>query len=258
LPSTASARRASAASSTSSRTHDSAALLGCHGELSDEPARRLRPLRRGAHGGPFLVSRRSTRAPARCCRRAGRHVLHQPTSRAHLGRRVGRPPRAAARSSTRADEPHADAERYAACTSSWATPHDDYATFLRVGATSILLRMLEDPSVVLRDMSSRTRSAAIREISHDITCRRRVRLANGREGEPPSDIQWEYSTGPRATRSRRACRPREQALACGSTVSPASRRSAVAHRECDWVIKHHLLEAYATRTTSALHHPKMP
>jgi proteasome accessory factor A len=56
----------------------------------------------------------------------------------------------------------------------------EYTTFLKVG-TSLLLRMLEDPGVVLRDMTLENPIRAIREISHDITGRRRVRLANGRE-----------------------------------------------------------------------------
>ncbi len=67
----------------------------------------------------------------------------------------------------------------------------EYATFLKVGATSILLRMLEDPDVVLRDMTLENPIRAIREISHDTTCRRRVRLANGREASA-LDIQAEY------------------------------------------------------------------
>ena len=67
----------------------------------------------------------------------------------------------------------------------------EYATFLKVGATSILLRMLEDPGVVLRDMTLENPIRAIREISHDITCRRKVRLANGREASA-LDIQQEY------------------------------------------------------------------
>src|SRR3546814_705217 len=80
------------------------------------------------------------------------------------------------------DEPHADAEKY-------RRPHvivgdsnmSEYTTFLKVGATSILLRMLEDPSQVLRDLTLENPIRAIREISHDTTCRRRVRLANGRD-----------------------------------------------------------------------------
>ena len=67
----------------------------------------------------------------------------------------------------------------------------EYSTFLKVGAAACMLRMLEDRSVVLRDMTLENPIRAIREISHDMTCRRTVRLANGREVSA-LDIQREY------------------------------------------------------------------
>src|SRR5438270_404028 len=54
-------------------------------------------------------------------------------------------------------------------------------TRLKGGANSDLRRLHEDPSGVLRDMSLENPIPAIRAISHDITCRLRLRLANGRE-----------------------------------------------------------------------------
>ena len=90
------------------------------------------------------------------------------------------------------DEPHADAERYRRLHVIVGDSNmSEYATFLKVGAASILLRMLEDPSVVLRDMTLENPIRAIREISHDMTCRRKVRLANGREVSA-LEIQGEY------------------------------------------------------------------
>src|SRR3982751_3187942 len=80
------------------------------------------------------------------------------------------------------DEPHADAEKYRRLHIIVGDSNmSEYATYLKVGATSILLRMLEDPSQVLRDLTLENPIRAIREISHDTSCRRRVRLANGRE-----------------------------------------------------------------------------
>src|SRR5437870_6774343 len=92
------------------------------------------------------------------------------------------------------DEPHADAERFRRLHVIVGDSNmSEYATFLKVGATSILLRMLEDPSVVLRDMTLENPIRAIREISHDPTCKRRLRLQNGREVSA-LDIQSEYFT----------------------------------------------------------------
>src|SRR5687768_12442270 len=79
------------------------------------------------------------------------------------------------------DEPHADAERYRRLHVIVGDSNmSEYATFLKVGVTSILLHLLEDPSVVLRDMTLDNATRAIRDISHDPTCTRKVRLANGR------------------------------------------------------------------------------
>src|SRR5260370_1136701 len=90
------------------------------------------------------------------------------------------------------DEPHADAERFRRLHVIVGDSNmSEYATFLKVGTTSILLRMLEDPSVVLRDLTLENPIRAIREISHDTTCRRRVRLGNGREASAV-DLQPEY------------------------------------------------------------------
>jgi proteasome accessory factor A len=99
----------------------------------------------------------------------------------------------------------------------------EYATFLKVGATSCILRMLEEPNVVLRDMTLENPIRAIREISHDITCTRKVRLANGREVSA-LDIQSEYLQRALRYAETRLLSPEEkQALERGSTPSPPSR-----------------------------------
>jgi PAS domain-containing protein len=85
----------------------------------------------------------------------------------------------------------------------------EYSTFLKVGAASILLRMLEEPNVVLRDMTLENPIRAIREISHDMTCRRRVRLANGREASA-LEIQSEYLNRALKYAERRELSPLEQ------------------------------------------------
>src|SRR5438309_193627 len=92
------------------------------------------------------------------------------------------------------DEPHADAEKYRRLHVIVGDSNmSEYTTFLKVGATSILLRMLEDDGAPWRDLTLENPIRAIREISHDTTCRRRIRLANGRELSAV-DIQSEYLT----------------------------------------------------------------
>jgi proteasome accessory factor A len=90
------------------------------------------------------------------------------------------------------DEPHADAEEYKRLHVIVGDSNmSEYSTFVKVGSAACMLRMLEDPSVVLRDLTLENPIRAIREISHDITCTRRVRLANGREASA-HEIQSEY------------------------------------------------------------------
>ena len=127
------------------------------------------------------------------------------------------------------DEPHADAEKYRRLHVIVGDSNmSEYATYLKVGATSILLRMLEDPQTVLRDLTLENPIRAIREISHDITCRRPVRLANGREMSA-LDIQSEYLQRALKFRDRqglspsRGPRPRHVgALPEGARVRPAA------------------------------------
>ena len=59
-------------------------------------------------------------------------------------------------------------------------------TLLKVGATDLVLRMIE-AGVVMRDLTLENPIRAIREISHDITGQRKVRLANGREASRAGD-----------------------------------------------------------------------
>ena len=147
------------------------------------------------------------------------------------------------------DEPHADAERYRRLHVIVGDSNmSEYATFLKTGATSILLRMLEDPSVALRDMTLDNPIRAIREISHDPACTRRVRLASGREVSA-LEIQSEYlDRALKYAESRELDTQEKQALQmweyCLTQIADDPLKLT---RECDWVMKHHLIEAYRER-----------
>jgi proteasome accessory factor A len=134
----------------------------------------------------------------------------------------------------------------------------EYATFLKVGAASILLRMLEDPKVVLRDMTLENPIRAIREISHDPTCTKRVRLANGREASA-LDIQSEYlSRALRYAETNGVSALEEQALGMWEHCLTALAKDPLTlDRECDWVIKHKLIESYREKHDLPLTHPKV-
>ncbi len=157
------------------------------------------------------------------------------------------------------DEPHADAERYRRLHVIVGDSNmSEYTTFLKVGTTSILLRMLEDPSFVLRDMTLENPIRAIREISHDLTCKRTVRLANGREASA-LDIQNEYLNRAKRYAETRGLSPlEEKALAMWEYCLTGLESDPMKlDREVDWVIKHKLIEAYAAKHDLPLSHPKI-
>src|SRR4051812_1465179 len=157
------------------------------------------------------------------------------------------------------DEPHADAERYRRLHVIVGDSNmSEYATFLKVGAAAILLRMLEEPNVVLRDMTLENPIRAIREISHDITCQRRVRLANGREASA-LEIQSEYLTRALRYAEKRDLSPLEkQSLVMWEHCLTQIEKDPLGlDRECDWVTKYKLIEAYRERNDLALNHPKV-
>ncbi|HET9543196.1 MAG TPA: Pup--protein ligase [Acidimicrobiales bacterium] len=157
------------------------------------------------------------------------------------------------------DEPHADAERYRRLHVIVGDSNmSEYATFLKVGAASIILRMLEEPSVVIRDMTLENPIRAIREISHDLTCTRRVRLANGREASA-LEIQSEYLNRAMRFADTRGLSPLEQqALDMWEhTLTGLEKDPFSLDRECDWVIKHNLIEAYRERHDLPLSHARV-
>jgi proteasome accessory factor A len=157
------------------------------------------------------------------------------------------------------DEPHADSDRFRRLHVIVGDSNmSEYATFLKVGACSIILRMLEDPTVVLRDMTLENPIRAIREISHDITCTRKVRLANGREATA-IEIQSEYLARALRYADNHDMSPQEkQALGMWEHVMTGLQDEPLSlDAEIDWVTKHNLIEAYSARHSLKIDDPRI-
>ena len=157
------------------------------------------------------------------------------------------------------DEPHADAERYRRLHVIVGDSNmSEYAGFLKVGACGFILRMLEEPGVVFRDMTLENPTRAIREISNDLTCRRTVRLASGREMSA-LDIQREFLDRALRFAERRDTSPEEdRILAMWEHCLDGIERDPLSlHRECDWVAKHRMVESYRERHGLALSDPRV-
>ena len=157
------------------------------------------------------------------------------------------------------DEPHADAERYRRLhvivgDSNMA----ESTTLLKVGTANLVLEMIEQ-GVQFRDFTLDNPIRAIREISHDLTGRRPVRLAGGREASA-LDIKREYygravqhvkanDSGPTAQRVIELW---------GRALDAVEQQDfSKIDTEIDWAIKHRLVERYRSKHNLDLSSPRV-
>lgn len=223
-------------------------LIGRQGEFSDTADAIL----------PFLISRQvicgagkvqqTPRGAVYCISQRADHIWEGVSSATTRSRPI---------INTR-DEPHADAERYRRLHVIVGDSNmSETTTLLKVGSADLVLKMFE-AGVVMRDMTLENPIRAIREISHDPTVKRTVRLANGRE-LTGLQIQSEYYEKVRDFADR-------QGLASDPTSVHARvldlwERSLKAldtgdlsliERDIDWVIKWRLLERYMAKNNMTL------
>jgi proteasome accessory factor A len=157
------------------------------------------------------------------------------------------------------DEPHADAERYRRLHVIVGDSNmNEVTTLLKVGSADIVLRMIE-AGVVMRDLTLENPIRAIREVSHDVTGRRKIRLANNKEISA-LEIQQEYLAKATEFVERRGADPtakrvvelwgRVLAAVESGDLDPVS-------REIDWVSKLKLIERYQAKHDMSLSHPRI-
>ena len=157
------------------------------------------------------------------------------------------------------DEPHADAERFRRLHVIVGDSNMSETTMLlKVGATDLVLRMVE-AGVVMRDLTLENPIRAIRDVSHDMTGRRRVRLASGREMSA-LEIQREYLARASDFLSLRGADP------VSSRVLDLWERTLKAietgdldlvAREMNWVTKFQLIERYRAKHDLPLSSPRV-
>ena len=158
------------------------------------------------------------------------------------------------------DEPHADAERYRRLHVIVGDSNMSETTMmLKVGATDLVLRMIE-AGTVMRDLTLENPIRAIREVSHDITGQRKVRLASGREASA-LEVQQEYYEKAVDFCDRRGIRTGtvEQVLELWGRTLEAIRDEQLDRisTEIDWVMKHQLIERYRTKNNITMSHPRV-
>ncbi|MES4905043.1 MULTISPECIES: Pup--protein ligase [unclassified Streptomyces] len=158
------------------------------------------------------------------------------------------------------DEPHADAERYRRLHVIVGDSNMSETTMLlKVGATDLVLRMIE-AGTVMRDLTLENPIRAIREVSHDITGQRKVRLASGREASA-LEVQQEYYEKAVDFCERRGIRTGtvERVLELWGRTLDAVRTEELDRigTEIDWVMKYKLIERYRAKNNITMSHPRI-
>ncbi|MGA5652929.1 Pup--protein ligase [Streptomyces seoulensis] len=158
------------------------------------------------------------------------------------------------------DEPHADAERYRRLHVIVGDSNMSETTMLlKVGATDLVLRMIE-AGTVMRDLTLENPIRAIREVSHDITGRRKVRLASGREASA-LEVQREYFDKAVDFCDRRGIRTGTVAQVLelwGRTLDAIETEDLDRiGTEIDWVMKYKLIERYREKHNMTMSHPRI-
>jgi proteasome accessory factor A len=135
---------------------------------------------------------------------------------------------------------------------------NEVTTLLKVGSADIVLRMIE-AGVAMRDLTLENPIRAIREVSHDITGRRKVRLVNGKECSA-LEIQQEYFSKASEFIERRGTdETTKRVLDLWGRVLHGVETDDLSgvEREIDWVSKLRLIQRYQARNDIALSHPRV-
>jgi proteasome accessory factor A len=161
------------------------------------------------------------------------------------------------------DEPHADADMYRRLHVIVGDSNmSETTTMLKVGSADLVLRMLE-AGVVMRDMSLENPIRAIREMSHDVTGKRKVKLTTGRELSA-LEMQWEYFEKASDFAERRGLvdeptgvTRRVLELWGRSLKAIEADDLSLIDREIDWAIKLRLLGRYMAKHDLTLESPRV-
>jgi Pup amidohydrolase len=156
------------------------------------------------------------------------------------------------------DEPHADAERYRRLHVIVGDANmSEISTYLKVGTTALVLRMIED-DFLMDDFTLSEPVRGMRVVSHDPGCRETISLVDGRT-LTAVELQWEYL---------RLCKKYAQDNDSDEMTADVLERwervleglerdpMSMSH-QLDWVAKLAVMEAYRARDGLAWDHPKL-
>ena len=155
--------------------------------------------------------------------------------------------------------PHADAARFRRLRVTVGDSNmSETTTLLKVGATDLVLRMIE-AGTIMPDLTLDNPIRAIREVSRDMTGRSRVELASGRQMSA-LQIQYEYLTRATDFTDHNGRDPvTERVIQMWQRVLGAIETGNLdtIAREIDWVTKYQLIERYRARHDLPLSAPRI-
>ena len=152
------------------------------------------------------------------------------------------------------DEPHADREKYRRLHVIVGDSNmSEYTNFLKIATCAVVLQMIED-NFIINDFTLRHPVKAIKDISYDTTCKRKLRLENGREYSP-IEIQRQYcemaqkyiEQAPVSDQLRKGVEEWQY------VIDALDRDPDELDRKIDWVIKRKLLRNYIERHNLSWH-----
>ncbi len=156
------------------------------------------------------------------------------------------------------DEPHADREKYRRLHVIVGDANlSEYTIFLRTGATILVLSMIEDGAID-KNLSLRDPVRAIKEVSHDPTCKKELQLDNGKRMSAVQ-IQQEYLEMALRYAGTRTLDPDtgevlrmwQHVLECLAS-DPMQLDGQI-----DWVMKKSLIESFMERKSLDWHAPQV-
>jgi len=143
------------------------------------------------------------------------------------------------------DEPHADREKYRRLhVIAGDSNMSEYTIYLRNGVTALILSMIEDGAIDA-DLALRDPVKAIKQVSHDPSCKAVLRLENGKS-MTAVEIQSEFlESALRYASSHDVDAVTEDVIAKWQYVLECLARDPMElSREIDWVIKKRLIERF--------------
>jgi len=146
------------------------------------------------------------------------------------------------------DEPHADREKYRRLHMIVGDANlSEYTIYLRTGVTTLVLAMIED-GAIRKNLSLRDPVRAIKEFSHDPSCRKELPLESGKK-LTAVQIQAEYLEMAHQYVATRSADPEtKDVLARWQHVVEALARDPMElHQQIDWVMKKALIEGFMER-----------